>query len=103
MLATKVRDDSESRRLPPILSKNTYLPPDDFVFGKPSFRHNPSPDNILGGAFSWRAHELSKRPLEYAPDYAKLNMLGVKNNIILPSVRNANSSCLVSPGIQEGP
>lgn len=81
--------------LPPINKKHTtsiHLPPEGFTYGKPTLRYNHSPyerepaDTCLNGAFAWKPHEGSKER-EVAPlDFPKLNIMSVKNSVIVPKV-----------------
>ncbi len=78
--------------LPPLNAKNLNLPPEGFTYGKPSIVYNTNPyekkpaDRILNGAFVWKAHEMSKGH-EPGQDFAKLNVMSVRNSIVLPKVR----------------
>ena len=78
--------------LPPLNAKNLNLPPEGFTYGKPSIVYKTNPyekkpaDRILNGAFVWKAHEMSKGH-ELGQDFAKLNVMSVRNSIVLPKVR----------------
>ena len=39
----------------------------------------------MNGAFAWKTHEASKDK-EPALDFPKLNILGVKNSVVIPKV-----------------
>ena len=80
--------------LPPINKKHNAsvnLPPEGFIYGKPTLRYNHSPyereqpETCLNGAFAWKPHEGSKER-EPALDFPKLNILGVKNSVVIPKV-----------------
>ena len=80
--------------LPPINKKHNtsiHLPPESFTYGKPSLRYNHSPyekeppETCLNGAFAWKPHAGSKER-EPALDFPKLNILGVKNSVVIPKV-----------------
>ena len=81
--------------LPPINKKHTtsvYLPPDGFTYGKPTLRYNHSPyekepaETCLNGAFAWKAHEGSKEREQPPLDFPKLNVMSVKNSVVVPKV-----------------
>ena len=81
--------------LPPINKKHTtsmHLPPETFVYGKPSLRYNHSPsersppETNLNGAFAWKAHEGSKEREQPPLDFPKLNVMSVKNSVVVPKV-----------------
>ena len=80
--------------LPPINKKHNtsiHLPPENFTYGKPTLRYNhspyekESPETCLNGAFAWKPHAGSKER-EPALDFPKLNILGVKNSVVVPKV-----------------
>jgi len=84
--------------LPPINKKHNgsiNLPPENFTYGKPSLRYNHSPyekeppETCLNGAFAWKPHAGSKER-EPALDFPKLNILGVKNSVVIPKVISKN-------------
>lgn len=80
--------------LPPLNAKNLNLPPEGFTYGKPTIVYNTNPyekkpaDRILNGAFVWKAHEMSKVN-QPGQDFAKLNVMSVRNSIVLPKVRQS--------------
>jgi hypothetical protein len=95
--------------LPPINKKHTgsvHLPPKSFTYGKPSLRYNQSPyekepaETCLNGAFAWEGHQSSKEK-ETALDFPKLNILSLKNSVIVPKqmreFRKEHDDVRVSP------
>jgi hypothetical protein len=48
--------------LPPLQSKSNYLPPEGFIYGKPTVVYNTNPydrkpvEKVLNGAFAWKGH-----------------------------------------------
>ena len=95
--------------LPPINKKHTgsvHLPPKSFTYGKPSLRYNQSPyekepaETCLNGAFAWKGHQSSKEK-ETALDFPKLNILSLKNSVIVPKqmreFRKEHDDVRVSP------
>ena len=92
--------------LPPLHARNHNLRPEGFTYGKPSLVYNTSPyekkpaDRALNGAFAWKAHEMSKAS-ELAQDFTKLNVMSVRNSIILPKevreFRNNHADIRLSP------
>jgi hypothetical protein len=79
--------------LPPLHARNHSLRPEGFTYGKPSIYYNTNPyekkpaDRCLNGAFAWKAHEVSKGQ-EFGQDFAKLNVMSVRNSIVLPKVND---------------